>query len=156
METGLHPGQLKDQVTSPGGTTINGIAALEAGGFRSATIQAVSAATNRARDLAPKWTQVLKILVWSLVSTVDHDSKAIVLTQPFHFVCSAESISVQLYRVICFGWRNLVDIFLFVKLFMTEKCHVWFLFRYEFCNSTHLFQHLNFDKRYSHGYHNAS
>ena len=54
METGLHPGQLKDQVTSPGGTTINGIAALEAGGFRSATIQAVSAATNRARDLAPK------------------------------------------------------------------------------------------------------
>lgn len=50
-ESGLHPAQLKDQVTSPGGTTIAGITALEASGFRSALIQSVQTASDRARAL---------------------------------------------------------------------------------------------------------
>lgn len=47
----LHPAMLKDRVTSPGGTTIAGIAELEAAGVRSAFIEAVRAACDRARAL---------------------------------------------------------------------------------------------------------
>jgi pyrroline-5-carboxylate reductase len=51
LETGKHPGELKDMVTSPGGTTIAGVAALEAGSFRGTVMQAVEAAWRRAAEM---------------------------------------------------------------------------------------------------------
>ncbi len=51
METGKHPGELKDMVTSPAGTTIMGVKALEDGAFRSTVMDAVVAATERSKEL---------------------------------------------------------------------------------------------------------
>lgn len=51
METKEHPGQLRDRVTSPGGTAIAGLATLEKGGLRTTLINAVEVATNRSREL---------------------------------------------------------------------------------------------------------
>lgn len=51
LETGLHPGQLKDQVTSPGGTTIAALGVLEAAAVRSAFAEAVAACTAKSQEL---------------------------------------------------------------------------------------------------------
>ena len=51
LETGQHPGALKDQVTSPGGTTIEGLHALEKGKMRATVMSAVRAATEKSKNL---------------------------------------------------------------------------------------------------------
>ncbi len=54
LETHKHPGELKDMVTSPGGTAIAGLHTLEAGGLRTTLINAVEAATRRSMELGRK------------------------------------------------------------------------------------------------------
>ena len=51
LETGQHPGALKDMVTSPGGTTIEGVHELEAAGVRGALMNAVRAAAEKSKKL---------------------------------------------------------------------------------------------------------
>ncbi|HKI69167.1 MAG TPA: pyrroline-5-carboxylate reductase, partial [Verrucomicrobiae bacterium] len=51
LETGQHPGALKDMVTSPGGTTIEGLHELEKGKLRGVVMSAVRAATEKSRKL---------------------------------------------------------------------------------------------------------
>jgi pyrroline-5-carboxylate reductase len=60
IETGEHPGRLKDMVTSPGGTAIAGLHTLEAGGLRTTLIDAVESATARSRELGELMRQKLR------------------------------------------------------------------------------------------------
>jgi len=57
IETGTHPGHLKDQVTSPGGTAIAGLHTLEAGGLRTTLMNAVESATRRAKELGEQFLE---------------------------------------------------------------------------------------------------
>jgi pyrroline-5-carboxylate reductase len=60
LETGEHPGRIKDSVTSPGGTAIAGLHTLEAGGLRRTLIDAVESATRRSIELGEKMAEKLR------------------------------------------------------------------------------------------------
>jgi pyrroline-5-carboxylate reductase len=60
LETGEHPGRLKDMVTSPGGTAIAGLHTLESGALRKTLIDAVEAATKRAAELGEQMAAKLR------------------------------------------------------------------------------------------------
>jgi pyrroline-5-carboxylate reductase len=60
LETGEHPGRLKDMVTSPGGTAIAGLHTLESGGLRKTLIDAVEVASKRAAELGREMSAKLR------------------------------------------------------------------------------------------------
>ena len=51
LETGMHPGVLKDMVCSPAGTTIEAVRSLESTGFRSSVMEAMKAAADKCKQL---------------------------------------------------------------------------------------------------------
>ena len=51
LETGMHPGELKDMVCSPAGTTIEGVRTLEKAGFRSAVFEALQACADKGKKM---------------------------------------------------------------------------------------------------------
>jgi len=55
LETGKHPGELKDQVCSPAGTTIEAVKALEKNGFRYSIMEAMEECTKKAREISSRW-----------------------------------------------------------------------------------------------------
>jgi pyrroline-5-carboxylate reductase len=59
LETGEHPGRLKDMVTSPGGTAIAGLHTLEAGGLRRTLMDAVETASRRSEELGAQMAKKL-------------------------------------------------------------------------------------------------
>jgi pyrroline-5-carboxylate reductase len=59
LDTGEHPGRLKDMVTSPGGTAIAGLHTLESGGLRRTLMDAVDAATKRAQEIGEQMAKKL-------------------------------------------------------------------------------------------------
>ena len=60
LDTGEHPGRLKDMVTSPGGTAIAGLHTLESGALRKTLIDAVESATNRSATLGAEMSAKLR------------------------------------------------------------------------------------------------
>lgn len=74
LESGKHPGQLKDEVCSPGGTTIAAIHKLEETGFRSSLITAVETATNRAKELGVIESQKQQTVLLREQQTVESSS----------------------------------------------------------------------------------
>lgn len=54
LDTGIHPGQLKDNVCSPGGTTIEAVAKLEETGFRTSIIESMRVCSQKSRDLSER------------------------------------------------------------------------------------------------------
>ncbi|XP_039057615.1 pyrroline-5-carboxylate reductase-like [Hibiscus syriacus] len=63
VQSGKHPGQLKDDVTSPGGTTIAGIHELEKNGFRGTLMNAVVAAAKRSQELSQELKRLRPIKI---------------------------------------------------------------------------------------------
>jgi hypothetical protein len=75
LETGKHPGQLKDEVCSPGGTTISAMHSLEKAGFRGCLIDAVEVATLKAKELGSKNIPVncnLNVWLCKMLQQVNH------------------------------------------------------------------------------------
>lgn len=57
LDTGIHPGELKDQVCSPGGTTIEAVSTFEKHAFRFAIMDAMNECTKKARDISSKYSK---------------------------------------------------------------------------------------------------
>lgn len=99
LESGKHPGQLKDEVCSPGGTTIAAIHKLEETGFRSSLITAVETATNRAKELGVIESQKQQTVLLREQPNVESSS-----SQPLRVTQWGEGISKTIPSIPALYW----------------------------------------------------
>lgn len=152
LESGKHPGQLKDEVCSPGGTTIAAIHKLEETGFRSSLITAVETATNRAKELGVIESQKQQTVLLREQPNVESSS-----SQPLRVTQWGEGISKTIPSIpalpkLCTGIYLIESLVRLRQNIICGVIFVHFCFELLFMSQEFSEDYLNYQNFYHHSY----